>query len=59
VIGDYRAGDGQAHKDIMRFGFTPLYIGFEDVWHAVEHLRQVLISEEWKRPEFNQQQAVT
>ncbi len=59
VIGDYRAGDGQTHKDIMRFGFTPLYIGFEDVWHAVEHVRQVLVSEAWKRPEFNQQQAVT
>ena len=59
VIGDYRAGDGQAHKDILRFGFTPLYIGFEDVWHAVEHLRQVLVSEAWKRPEFNQKQAVT
>ena len=59
VIGDYRAGDGKAHKDIMRFGFTPLYIGFEDVWHAVEHLHQVLVSEAWKRPEFNQKQAVT
>jgi len=42
VIGDYRAGDGGIHKDILRFGFTPLYIGFEDVWNAVEHLRQVL-----------------
>ena len=59
VIGDYRAGDGKTHKDIMRFGFTPLYIGFEDVWHAVEHLHQVLLSESWKRPEFNQKQAVT
>ena len=59
VIGDYRAGDGKTHKDIMRFGFTPLYIGFEDVWHAVEHLRQVLVSEEWKRSEFNQKHAVT
>jgi kynureninase len=59
VIGDYRAGDGKAHKDIMRFGFTPLYIGYEDVWHAVEHLRQVLVNEEWKRAEFNQKHAVT
>ena len=59
VIGDYRAGDGKTHKDIMRFGFTPLYIGFEDVWHTVEHLHQVLLSESWKRPEFNQKQAVT
>jgi kynureninase len=59
VIGDFRAGDGGKHLDILRFGFTPLYIGFEDVWNAVEHLRRVLESEEWKRPEFNQKNAVT
>jgi len=59
VIGDFRAGDGGIHKDILRFGFTPLYIGFEDVWNAVEHLRQVLVTEEWKKPEFNQKHAVT
>jgi kynureninase len=59
VIGDFRAGDGQQHKDILRFGFTPLYIGFEEVWIAVEHLKQVLESGEWKRPEFNQKHAVT
>ncbi|MBK6358986.1 MAG: kynureninase [Comamonadaceae bacterium] len=59
VIGDFRAGDGGLHPDILRFGFTPLYIGFEDVWNAVEHLRQVLDSGEWQRPEFNQKHAVT
>jgi kynureninase len=65
VIGDYRAGDTSASTrqagtpDILRFGFTPLYIGFEDVWRAVEHLRQVIESGEWRRPEFNQKQAVT
>ena len=59
VIGDYRAGDGARHPDILRFGFTPLYLGFEDVWNAVEHLRQVLDSGEWQRPEFNRQHAVT
>jgi kynureninase len=58
VIGDFRAGDAQI-PDILRFGFTPLYLGFEDVWHAVEHLVQVLEGEEWKRPEFNQKLAVT
>jgi kynureninase len=45
--------------DILRFGFTPLYLGFEDVWNAVEHLKQVLETEEWQRPEFNQKHAVT
>ena len=59
VVGDFRAGDGARHKDILRFGFTPLYIGFEDVWHAANHLRQVLESGEWKRAEFNQKHAVT
>ena len=59
VVGDFRAGDGGVHKDILRFGFTPLYIGFEEVWNAVEHLRQVLESAEWQRPEFNQKHAVT
>jgi len=61
VIGDFRKGDGGTgrHKDILRFGFTPLYIGFEDVWNAVEHLREVLETGEWQRPEFNQTNAVT
>ena len=59
VIGDFRAGDGNLQQDILRFGCTPLYLGFEDVWRAVEHLKQVLDSGEWKRPEFNQKHAVT
>ncbi|WP_096699952.1 kynureninase [Polaromonas sp. AER18D-145] len=60
VIGDFRAGSGDGrHPDILRFGFTPLYIGFEDVWHAVEHLKQLLETAEWQRPEFNQKHAVT
>ena len=59
VIGDFRAGDGGRHLDILRFGFTPLYIGFEDVWQAVEQLRQVLETGEWKEARFNQKQAVT
>ena len=59
VIGDFRAGDGAGHEDILRFGLTPLYLGFEDVWHAVEHLRQVLETAEWQQPAFNQKHAVT
>ena len=36
VIGDYR------EPAIMRFGFTPLYTSFADVWDAVEILREIL-----------------
>ncbi|MBL8346732.1 MAG: kynureninase [Rubrivivax sp.] len=62
VIGDFRAGDPSHPKDaadILRFGFTPLYLRFADAWDAAEHLREVLDREEWRRPEFNQRQAVT
>ena len=55
VIGDFRAGP----PDILRFGFTPLYLGYEDVWNAVEQLRDVLATGAWRRPEFNQRHAVT
>jgi kynureninase len=53
VIGDFRA------PDILRFGFTPLYTSFADVFDAVEILRTVLASGEWDRPEFKRRAAVT
>ena len=53
VIGDFRA------PDVLRFGFTPLYTSFTEVWDAVEHLRQVLESGEWRQARFNQKAAVT
>jgi kynureninase len=58
VIGDFRAGNTH-EPDILRFGFTPLYVGFADVWQAVEQLRQVLEKQEWREPRFNHKQAVT
>jgi kynureninase len=59
VIGDFRAGDGGLHADILRFGFTPLYIGYADVWQAAEHLRQVMQSGEWQDVGFAVKNAVT
>ncbi|WIT10494.1 kynureninase [Paucibacter sediminis] len=62
VIGDFRAGDPadlQAMPHILRFGFTPLYIGYTEVYDAVEHLVQVLSTQEWKQEQFNQKAAVT
>jgi kynureninase len=53
VIGDYRA------PDILRCGFTPLYVGFEDVWRAVEILHGILATEVWKDPRFQTRTRVT
>jgi kynureninase len=46
VIGDYR------EPHVLRFGFTPLYTRFVDVWDAVEALSDVLANETWRAPEF-------
>ncbi len=53
VIGDFRA------PDIMRFGFTPLYVSYVNVWQAVESLKNIMETAAWKRDEFNQKNAVT
>ncbi|GAB4213125.1 MAG: kynureninase [Rhodoferax sp.] len=59
VIGDFRAGDSNGAPDLLRLGFAPLYIGFEDVWHAVDVLVQVLASGLWRDPVFAQRHGVT
>lgn len=59
VIGDFRAGDGLTKPHILRFGFTPLYVGFADVWRAVDHLEAVMRGEEWRHPRFAARRAVT
>jgi kynureninase len=53
VIGDFRA------PDICRFGFTPLYLRFVDVFDAVEHLTGVMASEAFRDPRFALRNAVT
>jgi len=59
VIGDFRAGDGKQHPDILRFGLTPLYVRYVDVWHAIRHLHEVMTSGEWQQSRFAQKNAVT
>ncbi|HSI46927.1 MAG TPA: kynureninase [Ideonella sp.] len=60
VIGDFRAGaSSQAEPDLLRFGFTPLYTRFVDVFDAVTALAEVLDSGEWREARFNQRAAVT
>ena len=53
VIGDFR------EPDIIRLGFAPLYLTHADVLRAAEHLREVLGTREFARPEFSVRGAVT
>jgi len=53
VIGDYR------EPRIMRFGFTPLYTSFTEVFDAVEILGEILDNNTWDQPQFKVRQSVT
>ena len=53
VVGDFR------QPNILRFGFSPLYIRFEDVWHAVICLREIMQTKEWQSEQFNKRGYVT
>jgi kynureninase len=46
VIGDFRA------PDVIRFGLTPLYLGFEEIWTGVDRLAGIMESGRWKDPKF-------
>ena len=53
VIGDFRA------PDILRFGITPLYLRYADLWDAVQTLREVMSTGEWRAERFQTRQKVT
>jgi kynureninase len=53
VIGDFRA------PDICRFGFTPLYLRFVDVFDAVERISGVITSEAFRDPRYAVRNVVT
>ncbi|HEY5713300.1 MAG TPA: kynureninase [Allosphingosinicella sp.] len=46
VIGDFRA------PDVIRFGLTPLYLRFEDIWIGIDRLARIMESETWRDPRF-------
>lgn len=53
VIGDFR------EPDVLRFGVTPLYTRYVDVWDAADRLAGVLAREDWRDPRFSVRAVVT
>lgn len=53
VIGDFRA------PDILRFGFTPLFIDAGDVDAAIHTLGRIMADNSWDRPEYKRRARVT
>jgi kynureninase len=53
VIGDFRS------PDIMRFGFTPLYLSKDDALAAADSVVEIINQRLWDRPEFQARNKVT
>jgi kynureninase len=53
IIGDFRA------PDILRFGFTPLYVRFVDLWDCVDALVDIMATRDWDQAAYRQLTAVT
>ena len=53
VIGDFRA------PDIMRFGFTPLYVNEKDVVKAAQIIEDVIANNLWRDPKYHNKSRVT
>ncbi|WP_106743944.1 kynureninase [Yoonia maritima] len=53
VVGDFRA------PDIMRFGFTPLFIDIADVDRAISIIADVMQNKLWNSPAYQARSAVT
>jgi kynureninase len=53
VIGDFRA------PDAIRFGFTPLYIGEEEVLGAASTLERIMKERLWDAAEYRKKALVT
>ena len=53
IIGDYR------EPNILRFGISPLYMRFEDIWEAIMCLKNIMKSREWDSDQFKKRNYVT
>jgi kynureninase len=53
VIGDFRA------PDCVRFGVSPLYLSYTDIWRAVDTIKTIMETEAWRKFQSQKMEAVT
>ncbi|NKB33053.1 MAG: kynureninase [Pseudomonadales bacterium] len=53
VIADFRS------PDLLRFGFSPLHLRYEDIWHCTQAIKEVLEEGMYLLPAFNKRLRVT
>lgn len=53
VLADFRA------PDTVRFGFSPLFLRYEQVWDAMDALADILATRSWDQPQFHARAKVT
>lgn len=53
VIGDFRP------PNLLRFGFSPLFLSYADVWRAATIVADILSSDEWKKPSYDRRGKTT
>jgi len=53
VIGDFRT------PDLMRFGFSPMFLSYRDIWDAAETLKNILETQEWREKKYSARRKVT
>ena len=53
ILADFRA------PDTIRFGLSPLFLRFIDVWDAMDALADILETKSWDKDEYRKRAAVT
>ena len=53
VVVDFRS------PDIIRFGFSPLFLRFEDIWQAAQMLKKILAEETYLAEKYSRKLKVT
>jgi len=53
LIGDFRT------PDVLRFGITPLYMTYKNIYDAVDIINEVMLTQAWNKPEYRTQAEVT